>query len=274
MTSSAAPLYELHDRAREREIDGYRRMSRDELLEVLEAVPEEPAGPTVVEAELRGPLGLLTLRGADNALTLEALERLADEAERLALDPAVRLVAITGAGDRVFSAGADLEAIRGLDGAEVTVRGTLACERIAALSVPTLALINGHVVGGAIDLVLACDWRIAVRGAKLRFIHNELGYSPPWGAAHRLAALVPAGVALRLFATCDLLGVDEARTLGLVDELVVRDRLRASGEALAARVQRSRPDAVAATKHLLRARPALVEHERAFAALWDAKLQA
>ena len=49
------------------------------------------------------------------------------------------------------------------------------CDRIAALDVPTVALLNGHVVGGGIDLALACDWRIAVEGAKLRFIHNELG---------------------------------------------------------------------------------------------------
>jgi enoyl-CoA hydratase len=274
VTPPAAPLYELHDRARERRIDGYRRMSRDELLDALEDAAEAPSGPTVVETELRGSLGLLTLRGADNTLTLEALERLADEAERLALDPVVRVVGITGAGDRIFSAGADLEAMRGLVGADVAVRGTLACDRIASLFVPTVALINGHVVGGAIDLALACDWRIAVRGAKLRFIHNELGYTPPWGAAHRLTGLVPAGTALRLFSTCDVLGAEEARTLGLVDELVPRDRLQASGEALAARVARSDRDAVAATKQLLRAHPPLIEHERAFASLWDAKLQA
>ena len=66
-------------------------------------------------------------------------------------------------------------------------RGSRACDRIAAAGVPTLALMNGHAVGGGIDLALACDWRIAAQGAKLRFIHNELGYCPPWGGAQRLS---------------------------------------------------------------------------------------
>ena len=269
--SAPLRLYQLHDRAREGGLEGYRRMSKTELEVALGLA--EPPGPTGVDVERRGPLGLLTLRGsnAENALALETLETLALEAERLAADEQIRLVAITGGGDRIFCAGADLNAIRELSGMQVTRRGTAACDRIAQLSAPTLALINGHAVGGGIDLALACDWRIAAQGAKLRFIHNELGYCPPWGGAQRLARLVPPGTALRLFATCELLSVDEARQMGVVDAVVALDKLPGRAEQLAQRIGRAGRDAVAATKPLLAEGVAIDAHERSFAALWDAR---
>jgi enoyl-CoA hydratase/carnithine racemase len=181
----------------------------------------------------------------------------------------VRMIAITGAGSRIFCAGADLTRVRELPGLEVTSRGSRACDRIAALPVPTLALLNGHAVGGGIDLALACDWRIAAQGAKLRFIHNELGYCPPWGGGQRLARLLGAGAALRLFATCELLSADEARAIGLVDAVLPPDKLRARAESMAGRVARAGRAAVAATKPLL-GETAASGHEAAFAALWDA----
>jgi len=265
-------LYELHDQARVRGVEGYRKMSKAELEVALGLA--EPPGPTAVEAEVRGALGVLVLTGAndENALSLETLEALADEAERLAADEDVRMIAITGSGPRIFSSGADLNAVRDLPGPEVTARGTAACERIATLPVPTIALLNGHAVGGAIDLALACDWRIAAQGAKLRFIHNELGYCPPWGGAQRLGRVIAPGTALRLFATCELISVDEARQLGIVDGVVAREKLEGRAEALAVKVARAGREAVAQTKVLLALGAGIHDHEGSFAALWDAKL--
>ncbi|MGN6378489.1 MAG: enoyl-CoA hydratase-related protein [Gaiellales bacterium] len=275
-------LYELYDLARERGIERYRLMSKAELAAALgvevngdaaESPPAPVSGPTEVDVSRRNGYAVLTLRGADNALSLEALGRLADAAEELAADPAVRVVAITGSGSRIFSAGADLASMQGRSGAQVTAAGTDACRRIAALPVPTVALLNGHAVGGAIDLALACDWRYAVQGAKLRFIHNELGYSPPWGGAARLAARIGRSAALRLFATCEVLAAEEARTMGVVDEVVVPARLVSKLESLAARVARSDRDALAVTKRLIADDLDLAAHEMAFAALWDARSQ-
>ena len=116
---------------------------------------------------------------------------------------------------------------------------------------PTIALLNGHAVGGAIDLAMACDWRIAAQSAKLRFIHNELGYCPPWGGAQRLGRVIAPGAALRLFATCELISVDEARQLGIVDAVVAREKLEGRAEALAVKVARAGREAVARTKVLL-----------------------
>jgi enoyl-CoA hydratase len=262
-------LYELHDRARDAGLEGYRRMSKAALLEALDGV--EP-GPTIVESSVRGGLGLVTFRGGrENALALETLEGLADAAEALATDPEVRIVGFVGGGSRIFSAGADLKALQGLPGAEVGGRGAAALDRIEALALPTVALLNGHVVGGGIDLCLACDWRVAVEGAKLRFIHNELGYTPPWGGAVRLGALIGRGAALRLFATCELVSSQEARQIGIVDEVVAPHKLLSRAESLAVRVGRSDRDALAGTKRLLRPGVAMDEHTAAFAALWDAR---
>ncbi len=192
--------------------------------------------------------------------------------EELAEDADVRLIAITGAGQRIFSAGADLASMQGVSGAEVTARGTDACRRIAALPVPTLALLNGHAVGGGIDLALACDWRIAAQGAKLRFIHNELGYSPPWGAAARLGDLVGRHVALRLFATCEVLPVEEARgpgpggRRGGPSEADLPGRIARFSGSRAAIVRRWR-----SRNGLLSGRDDLLTHEREFARLWESK---
>jgi enoyl-CoA hydratase/carnithine racemase len=265
-------LYELHDMARERGIEGYRRMSKTELLEVV-GDGQHVGGPTTVERSVRRGLGLLTLRGGtpENTLALETLEDLAAAVEELAADESVRLVAITGAGGRIFSAGADLTAVAGLPGAEVTGRGSAALDRIAGVDVPTVAVLNGHAVGGGIDLALACDWRIGAEGARLRFIHNELGYSPPWGAAERLGRLVPAPVALRLFATCALVSMQEARDLGLVDDLAAPHRVLGRVDALLTRIERADRVAVMATKRLLRPDTPREAHSAAFAALWDAR---
>jgi len=265
-------LYELHDMARERGIEGYRRMSKTELLEVV-GDGQHAGRPTTVERSVRRGLGLLTLRGGtpENTLALETLEDLAAAVEELAADESVRLVAITGAGGRIFSAGADLAAVAGLPGAEVTGRGSAALDRIAGVDVPTVAVLNGHAVGGGIDLALACDWRIGAEGARLRFIHNELGYSPPWGAAERLGRLVPAPVALRLFATCALVSMQEARDLGLVDDLAAPHRVLGRVDALLTRIERADRVAVMATKRLLRPDTPREAHSAAFAALWDAR---
>jgi len=265
-------LYELHDMARERGIEGYRRMSKTELLEVV-GDGQHVGGPTTVERSVRRGLGLLTLRGGtpENTLALETLEDVAAAVEELAADESVRLVAITGAGGRIFSAGADLAAVAGLPGAEVTGRGSAALDRIAGVDVPTVAVLNGHAVGGGIDLALACDWRIGAEGARLRFIHNELGYSPPWGAAERLGRLVPAPVALRLFATCALVSMQEARDLGLVDDLAAPHRVLGRVDALLTRIERADRVAVMATKRLLRPDTPREAHSAAFAALWDAR---
>ncbi len=128
-------LYELHDLARERGVEGYRQDVEGGAGGGARGWRSR-RGRRRSSVEVRGALGVLVLTSAngENSLSLETLEALADEVERLAADEDVRMVAITGSGPRIFSSGADLNAVRGIGGAEVTSRGTAACDRIAALA--------------------------------------------------------------------------------------------------------------------------------------------
>ena len=84
---------------------------------------------------------------------------------------------------------------------------------------------------------------------------------------------MPGGLALRLFATCELLAAEHARELGVVDEVVSREKLRGKAETLVTKISRAGRDAVTATKTLLRDDPPLRDHERAFGELWTAKVR-
>ena len=116
MTRRAAAV-ELHELARERGIDGYPQAVEDGAVGGRRRAAAA-AADRGRWAEVRDGLAVLTLRGpgGDNALSLETLEQLADEAERAAADESVRMIAITGAGSRIFSAGADLPRVRELPG--------------------------------------------------------------------------------------------------------------------------------------------------------------
>ncbi len=137
-----------------------------------------------------------------------------------------------------------------------------------------MALLNGHAVGGAIDLALACDWRIAAQGAKLRFIHNELGYCPPWGGAQRLGRLLPRR--RRAAAVRDLradLGRRGAADWGSWTRWSPREKLEGRAEALAVKVERAGREAVVRRpRRCWRRARASTTTRASFAELWDAKL--
>ena len=205
-------------------------MSKAELEVALGLA--EPPGPTAVESEVRGALGVLVLTGAndENALSLETLEAWPM--------PPSGWRPMTTCGDRDHRLGpADLlvgrRPERGARPArvEVTARRTAAAERIATLPVPTIALLNGHAVGGAIDL--AHGLRLADRRAgRQAAVHPQrAGLPPAVGRDSGSGRAIAPGTALRPFATCELISVDEARQLGIVDAVVAREKLEGGGGA-------------------------------------------
>lgn len=263
-------LAELHAAARDRGIEHYRRLSRAELETALgdgAAVADD--GPPV-RLERDGALALIVLADAatHNALSgaaMDALEPILDELER---DDAVRLVALTGAG-RVFCSGA---AIREFDpiedgGARLTDRGSALLDRLATLPVPTVALVNGHAVGGGAEVALACDWRYIAPDAELRFVHASIGLVPGLGGLQRLRRIVGEGTALRLLATCDSVGARRAVELGLAAEVVPANALRGRAARLARTVADGDRQAIAAAKAALAAGTREAERD-AFLACW------
>lgn len=144
----------------------------------------------------------------------------------------VRAVIFTGS-DAVFASGADLRDIAVVDGskaAEFAVRGQRLMNLIAKLNARTVAAVNGYCYGGALDLVLACDSRIA--GANAEFCHPgaELGIMTGWGGTQRLPRLIGEAAALDMFLTGKRVSADEAMRIGLV-ERITDDPLKAAIEA-------------------------------------------
>jgi len=171
----------------------------------------------MIETEILDDVLVLTLNRPDkaNALTREMLLALAEHAEAaLAVRPSA--LVLTGKG-KVFSAGADLEAARaGLATDPVWERlsGT-----IADLPFPTIAALNGTLAGGAFGMVLACDMRVAVPGAKFFYPVMSLGFLPQPSDPGRLARLVGHGRASQILMAGEKIAAADALTWGLLDRI-------------------------------------------------------
>jgi enoyl-CoA hydratase len=191
--------------------------------------------------------------GRANAITVELAHRLIAAVAAAGSDAEVRLLMITGAGDRVFCGGADLGEMA-QEGALEQPYSPLLPELYAALigmEKPTLAALNGTAAGGGLELALACDLRIAAAGARIGLPEIRQGLCPSFGAL-ALTRAMPRGPALELLLTGDLLPVEEAATWGLV-RVVPASELRSAAWALAARVAGAAPLAVRKIKALIQA---------------------
>ncbi len=190
-----------------------------------------------------------------NALSGEVLRLLDDALATLAGDASVRLVAVTGAGDRAFSAGADLKERRGMDAAQTRERIALinrAFDALAALPRPTVAALNGIAFGGGLELALACDFRIAVASAQVGLTEVRLGIMPGAGGTQRLTRLVGAARAKEMILLGRRIDAERARQIGLVGQVVAdQAALRAAVDALAEELAGCAPVSVAKAKEAI-----------------------
>ena len=177
-----------------------------------------------------------------NALDLETLTSLHERLGELAGDDEVRVVVLTGAGDRAFVAGADIKYMSGLSVLEAREWGGLghACAGLLeSMRKPTIAAINGFALGGGCELALACDLRYAARSAKLGQPEINLGIIPGWGGTQRLARVCGLGFAKELILTGRLVDAEEAERRGLVnavyDDGELRERVLEIASALASK---------------------------------------
>lgn len=217
---------------------------------------------------------------ARNALDNAAM----DEIERVLGEAAewdwCHVLIIRGAGERAFVAGGDLKELESVRSAEyayelaVTMRRTL--DRIQELPMPVVAGINGHAIGGGAELAVACDYRVMVAGARIGFTQARLGLLPAWGGIERLVTLAGRGRALLMLTTGEEYPAELARELGLVEEVVPRERFEARLEELARRLQEVPRQALAGIKRAAAAAQAYARPEledaaaRDFAAAWVA----
>src|SRR5437870_12630941 len=155
-----------------------------------------------------------------NALDVATLTQLRDELRVLAEDESVRVVILTGAGERAVVAGADIKYMSGLDVEEAKEWGALGHEAgrlLETMPKPTIAAVNGFALGGGCELALACDLRYAARTAKLGQPEVNLGIIPGWGGTQRLARATTLGYAKELIFTGRVIDAEEAERHGLVN---------------------------------------------------------
>jgi enoyl-CoA hydratase/carnithine racemase len=173
--------------------------------------------------ERRGPAVVVTLTRPEvmNAFRSEMVAEL-DAAMVVVEGLPERVVIITGAGEKAFSAGADLQEMLDMDAAatRASLRAGVAMTlRIERSRKVTIAAVNGHALGGGMEVALACDLRTATPRARLGLPETAVGIFPGWGGTVRLPRLVPRGVALELLLTGRPLSGEEAHRVGLVNAL-------------------------------------------------------
>jgi len=175
----------------------------------------------------RDGVAVLTIDRQDalNALNFSLIERfskLIDEVSSMD----VRGLLVTGAGPKAFCAGADIKELIGRDlmaqrrGAEA---GQRAFAKVAALEIPSVALINGFAFGGGLEMALACTFRLAVPTAKMGLPEIKLGLIPGYGGTQRLPRLIGEGRALEMIMTGRTVDAAEAERIGLVNRIVEAD---------------------------------------------------
>ena len=188
---------------------------------------------------------------AMNALSGEVLHAMNEAVTELALDPEVRAVVFTGAGDRAFCAGADLKERRGMSDADTQRRIDLINEvfdRIARLPKPTIAAVNGFAFGGGLELALACDFRIAADSAKLGLTEVRLGILPGAGGTQRLPRVIGVARAKELIMLGRRIDANRALAIGLVGEVVPQSELAVAAENIAKELEGCGPIGVAQAK--------------------------
>jgi enoyl-CoA hydratase/carnithine racemase len=195
----------------------------------------------------------LTLHRPDaaNARNQQMRDELARTYAEVSADPAVRVLVLTGAGEKVFCAGMDLKEAGGPETPverRSRLRSSRDIEQLARLPIPTIAAINGHALGGGLEMALACDLRIVADGAQMGLPEVTLGLLPGGGGTLRLPRLVGVTAAFELLYTGRRLSAAEARDLGLVNAVVPLDRLEAEALDLARRIASGPAPALRAVK--------------------------
>ncbi len=182
-----------------------------------------------------------------NALNAKTIEEIGRVFESSLRDEAVRCVIITGAGDKAFVAGADINELAVLSpvaGQEHARHGQQIFDSIEQLGKPVIAAINGFALGGGCELAMACTLRIAADTARFGQPEINLGLIPGYAGSQRLPRLVGKGVALEILLTGDMIGAQRAYEIGLVYRVVPASELMAEARKLAHGLASKAPIAV------------------------------
>jgi methylglutaconyl-CoA hydratase len=212
---------------------------------------DERRGQVLVEVVEGIATVTLNRPAAHNALSVEMLEQFLDALHALKFDPEVRVVVVTGAGEKSFCAGADLIQRGQMDLAQTRQHIQLiraAVNELEAMPQPVIAAVNGVAFGGGTELALAADIRVASANAKFGLTETALAIIPGAGGTQRLPRLVGVAKAKELILTARRIEAAEAERIGLVNYVVAPEELLAKSYELAREITRNGPLAVRQAK--------------------------
>jgi len=182
-----------------------------------------------------------------NALNMATMDELRAAFHDIKNDAGVRVVILTGSGEKAFIAGADINELAAHDavsGKEYTHRGQSVLNLIENLGKPVIACLNGFTLGGGCEIAMACTMRLASDNAKLGQPEVKLGIIPGYGGTQRLPRLVGKGRAMQLVLTGEMITAQEAYRIGLVNEVTSPAELIPRAEAIAQKIIANAPLAV------------------------------
>ncbi|MGC1686387.1 MAG: enoyl-CoA hydratase-related protein [Candidatus Acidiferrales bacterium] len=182
-----------------------------------------------------------------NALNTATVSELGDALSQARDDAGVRVLILTGSGEKAFVAGADINELAKrtpVDGKEYSLVGQEVFHRLETLGKPSIAAINGFALGGGCELALSCTMRIASRTARLGQPEVKLGIVPGYGGSQRLSRLCGKGIAHELILTGEMISANDAFRVGLVNHVVEPAELLPTAEKIAQKIIANAPLAV------------------------------
>ncbi|WP_405564250.1 enoyl-CoA hydratase/isomerase family protein [Polaribacter sp. Asnod6-C07] len=184
-----------------------------------------------------------------NALNKETITELSNAFKLLEEDEVVKVIILTGSGEKAFVAGADISEFAHFsidEGQSLAKKGQeILFDLVENLSIPVIAAVNGFALGGGLELAMSCHFRIASNNAKMGLPEVSLGVIPGYGGTQRLPQLVGKGKAMEMIMTAGMISADEAKSFGLVNHVTEQEDLLPLAEKLAGKIMRNSSVAIA-----------------------------
>jgi enoyl-CoA hydratase len=191
---------------------------------------------------------------AMNAFSRDVVSEILTAIEDLRNDDAVRVAVITGAGEKAFSAGADIKSMIGmtaLKARELSLMGERLCLALENLEKPVIAALNGYALGGGLEVAMSCDLRIASETARMGQTEINIGLIPGWGGTQRLTRLVGMTKAKELVYTGKMIDAKLAEQIGIINMVVPPDKFRETVKQFAVDLASKAPVAIKVAKALI-----------------------
>ncbi|MHB1044299.1 MAG: enoyl-CoA hydratase/isomerase family protein [Eubacteriales bacterium] len=209
-----------------------------------------------IKLETEGKIAFVTIDRPKtlNAIDGNVLKELNEVFGLLEDDPEIRVIVLTGAGEKAFVAGGDIAAMRAMspeEGHRFVYAGHALLRKIEKSNKVVIAMVNGYALGGGTEIAMACDLRFASEKARFGLPEVSIGLFPGWGGTQRMARLAGKGVAKELVFTGKQISADEAYRIGLVNKVFPHENLKAACVEIANQIIANSPIAVRQAKKAL-----------------------